>query len=95
MKNILNKTLDKLKISQDYIVSKYRYHLRKLAIKKVKENLVEMKRVETDFTKDEMRVLIKKEEKKIIKSMGASVSLGVIASVFGLSTFRWSRCLQN
>jgi len=88
MKNILNKTLDKLKISQDYIVSKYRYHLRKLAIKKVKENLVEMKRVETDFTKDEMRVLIKKEEKKIIKSMGASVSLGVIASVFGLSTFR-------
>ena len=47
-----------------------------------------MKRVETDFTKDEMRVLIKKEEKKIIKSMGASVSLGVIASVFGLSTFR-------
>ena len=88
MKNILNKTLDKLKISQDYVVSKYRYHLRKLAIKKVKENLVEMKRVETDFTKDEMRVLIKKEEKKIIKSMGASVSLGVIASVFGLSTFR-------
>tara|TARA_B100001063_G_scaffold135362_1_gene126604 strand:- start:834 stop:1100 length:267 start_codon:yes stop_codon:yes gene_type:complete len=88
MKEFLNKTLDKLKISQDYVVSKYRYHLRKLAIKKVKENLVEMKRVETDFTKDEMRVLIKKEEKKIIKSMGASVSLGVIASVFGLSTFR-------
>ena len=83
-----NKSLNKLKISQDYVVNKYRYHLRKLAIKKVKENLVEMKRVETDFTKDEMRVLIKKEEKKIIKSMGASVSLGVIASVFGLSTFR-------
>ena len=83
-----NKSLDKLKVSQDYIVTKYRYHLRKLAIKKVKENLVEMKRVETDFTKNEMRVLIKKEEKKIIKSMGASVSLGVIASVFGLSTFR-------
>ena len=88
MKNFFNKSLNKLKISQDYVVNKYRYHLRKLAIKKVKENLVEMKRVETDFTKDEMRVLIKKEEKKIIKSMGASVSLGVIASVFGLSTFR-------
>ena len=88
MKKIFNKSLDKLKISQDYLVNKYRYHLRKVAIKKVKENLVEMKRVETDFTKDEMRVLIKKEEKKIIKSMGASVSLGVVASVFGLSTFR-------
>lgn len=88
MKDFFNKSLNKLKISQDYVVNKYRYHLRKLAIKKVKENLVEMKRVETDFTKDEMRVLIKKEEKKIIKSMGASVSLGVIASVFGLSTFR-------
>lgn len=88
MKNFFNKSVNKLKVSQDYIINKYRYHLRKLAIKKVKENLVEMKRVETDFTKDEMRVLIKKEEKKIIKSMGASVSLGVIASVFGLSTFR-------
>ncbi len=88
IKQFFNKSLDKLKVSQDYIVSKYRYHLRKLAIKKVKEKLIEMKRVETDFTKDEMRVLIKKEEKKIIKSMGASVSLGVIASVFGLSTFR-------
>ena len=88
MKDFFNKSLNKLKISQDYVVNKYRYHLRKLANKKVKENLVEMKRVETDFTKDEMRVLIKKEEKKIIKSMGASVSLGVIASVFGLSTFR-------
>ena len=88
IKQFFNKSLNKLNISQDYVVNKYRYHLRKLAIKKVKENLVEMKRVETDFTKDEMRVLIKKEEKKIIKSMGASVSLGVIASVFGLSTFR-------
>ena len=88
IKQFFNKSLDKLKVSQDYVVSKYRYHLRKLAIKKVKEKLIEMKRVETDFTKNEMRVLIKKEEKKIIKSMGASVSLGVIASVFGLSTFR-------
>lgn len=88
MKNFFNKSVNKLKVSQDYIINKYRYHLRKLAIKKVKENLIEMKRVETDFTKDEMRALIKKEEKKIIKSMGASVSLGVIASVFGLSTFR-------
>ena len=88
MKDFFNKSVNKLKVSQDYIINKYRYHLRKLAIKKVKENLIEMKRVETDFTKDEMRALIKKEEKKIIKSMGASVSLGVIASVFGLSTFR-------
>ena len=88
MKNFFNKSVNKLKVSQDYIINKYRFHLRKLAIKKVKENLIEMKRVETDFTKDEMRALIKKEEKKIIKSMGASVSLGVIASVFGLSTFR-------
>ena len=88
MKDFFNKSVNKLKVSQDYIINKYRYHLRKLAIKKVKENLIEMKRVETDFTKDEMRVLIKKEEKKIIKNMGASVSLSVIASVFGLSTFR-------
>ena len=88
MKDFLNKSLDKLKLSQDYIVTKYKYHLRKLAIKRVKEKLVEMKRDETDFTKDEMRTLIQKEEKKIIKDMGTSVSLTVLASMFGLSTFR-------
>ena len=88
MKDFFNKSLDKLKISQDYIVTKYKYHLRKLAIKRVKEKLVEMKRTETDFTKDEMRALIQKEEKKIIKDMGTSVSLTVLASMFGLSTFR-------
>lgn len=82
------KILEKVTLSQEYIVTKYKYHLRKLAIKRVKEKLIEMKRVETDFTKDEMRVLIQKEEKKIIKDMGTSVSLTVLASMFGLSTFR-------
>lgn len=88
MKVFFNKSLDKLKLSQDYIVNKYKYHLRKLAISRVKEKLVEMKRLETDFTKDEMRTLIQKEEKRIIKDMGTSVSLTVLASMFGLSTFR-------
>lgn len=82
------KILEKVTLSQEYIVTKYKYHLRKLAIKRVKEKLIEMKRIETDFTKDEMRVLIQKEEKKIIKDMGTSVSLTVLASMFGLSTFR-------
>ena len=88
MKDFFYKSLDKLKVSQDYIVTKYKYHLRKLAIKRVKEKLIEMKRLETDFTKEEMRALIQKEEKKIIRDMGTSVSLTVLASMFGLSTFR-------
>ena len=82
------KMIEKIKFSQDYIVTKYKYHLRKLAIKRVKEKLIEMKRLETDFTKEEMRVLIEKEEKKILKDMGTTVSLTVLASMFGLSTFR-------
>ena len=86
--NYSKKFLEKVTLSQEYIVTKYKYHLRKLAIKRVKEKLIEMKRIETDFTKDEMRVLIQKEEKKIIKDMGTSVSLTVLASMFGLSTFR-------
>lgn len=86
--NHSKKILDKLNVTQDYIVTKYKYHLRKLAIKRVKEKLIEMKRVETDFTKDEMRALIQKEEKAILKDLGTSVSLSVLASMFGLSTFR-------
>ena len=86
--NYSKKILEKVTLTQDYIVTKYKYHLRKLAINRVKEKLVEMKRVETDFTKDEMRALIQKEEKKIINDMGTSVSLTVLASMFGLSTFR-------
>ena len=88
IKDLFFTSYEKLKVSQEFVVTKYKYHLRKLAIKRVKEKLVEMKRVETDFTKDEMRALIQKEEKTLLKDMGTSISLTALLSMFGISTFR-------
>lgn len=88
MKEIFRKTFDKIQVSQEYVVNKYKYYLRKLAIRNIREKIQDLQKKETDFTKEEMRKLIEKEEKRILKDMGVTVSLATLASLFGISTFR-------
>lgn len=87
MKEILNKTLDKLKVSQDYIIKNYKYYLRKWAIKRIREKINDLGHKETDYTKEKMLEMIKKEEKKIIKDMGIQASLGSLLAMLGISSF--------
>ena len=88
IKKIFKSSLNGVKISQEFIMKKYKYQLRKLAIKRIREKLIKLNQVETNYTKDEMRTVIQEEEKKILKDMGAKVSLTVLASLLGLSIFR-------
>lgn len=88
MRIFFYKAINNIKVSQEYVATKYKYHLRKLAIKRVRKKLIKSNQVETNFTKDEMRIVIQEEEKKILKDMGAKVSLTVLASLLGLSIFR-------
>ncbi len=87
MKEILNKTLGKLKVSQDYIIKNYKYYLRKWAIKRIREKINDLGHKETDYTKEKMLEMIKKEEKKIIKDMGIQASLGSLLAMLGISSF--------
>ena len=87
MKETINKALDKAKETQSFISTKYKYYLRKWAIKRVREKIKDLGHQENEYTKEKMLDLIKKEEKKIIKDMGLTVSLGTLASMFGINTF--------
>ena len=45
------------------------------------------KKKETDFTKEDMRNMIAREEKKIIKSLGTTGAVTTILALFGITNF--------
>jgi len=62
-------------------------YIRKKALENIKEKLDFAQKKESDFTKEEMRKMIAKEEKKIIKSLGLRSGLTTILAMFGIANF--------
>ena len=62
-------------------------HIRKKAIENIREKLEFAQKKETDFTKEEMRNMIAREEKKIIKSLGTTGAVTTILALFGITNF--------
>ena len=62
-------------------------YIRKKALENIKEKLDFAQKKESDFTKEEMRKMIAKEEKKIIKSLGLRGGLTTILAMFGIANF--------
>ena len=62
-------------------------YIRKKALENIKEKLEFAQKKESDFTKEEMRKMIAKEEKKIIKSLGLRGGLTTILAMFGIANF--------
>ena len=61
--------------------------IRKKALENIKEKLEFAQKKETDFTKDEMRDMIAREEKKIIESLGQRGAITTILALFGIANF--------
>ena len=61
--------------------------IRKKAIENIREKLEFAQKKESDFTKEQMREMIQKEEKKVIKSFGVNGALTTILALFGISNF--------
>ena len=61
--------------------------IRKKALENIKEKLEFAQKKETDFTKDEMRDMIAREEKKIIESLGKQGAITTILALFGIANF--------
>ena len=59
--------------------------IRKKALESIKEKLEFAQKKETDFTKEEMRNMIAREEKKIIKSLGTTGAVTTILALFGIT----------
>ena len=60
-------------------------HIRKKAIENIREKLEFAQKKESDFTKEQMRKMIAKEEKKIIKSLGITGAVTTILALFGIT----------
>ena len=60
-------------------------YIRKKAIESIREKLEFAQKKESDFTKEQMRKMIAKEEKKIIKSLGLKGAFTTILALFGIT----------
>ena len=60
-------------------------YIRKKAIESIREKLEFAQKEESDFTKEQMRKMIAKEEKKIIKGLGLKGAFTTILALFGIT----------
>ena len=87
IKDKANKTIEKSKEATDASIKYGKKIIRKKAIESIREKLEFAQKKESDFTKEEMRKMIAREEKKIIKSLGLRGGLTTILAMFGIANF--------
>jgi len=76
--------LDKIKDTGKNSITYIKKLVRKKALDNIKEKLEFAQKKETDFTKDEMRSMIEKEEKKIISGLKTKGALTTVLAMFGI-----------
>ena len=86
-KEVTSASLDKSKEIADASIKYGKKFIRKKAIENIREKLEFAQKKESDFTKEQMREMIQKEEKKVIKSFGVNGALTTILALFGISNF--------
>jgi len=73
--------------AKDQSIKYGKKYIRKKALDSIKEKLEFAQKKETDFTKEDMRNMIAREEKKIIKSLGTTGAVTTILALFGITNF--------
>ena len=71
--------------AKDQSIKYGKKYIRKKALESIKEKLEFAQKKESDFTKEQMRKMIAKEEKKIIKSLGITGAVTTILALFGIT----------
>jgi len=79
--------LDKIQEVTDSSIKYGKKLIRKKALENIREKLEFAQKKETDFSKDEMRQMIAKEESKILKSLGTKGAITTILAMFGIANF--------
>ena len=78
-------TMDASIKAKDQSIKYGKKYIRKKALESIKEKLEFAQKKETDFTKEDMRNMIAREEKKIIKSLGITGAVTTILALFGIT----------
>ena len=84
IKTSLNKSITKSKEFSKNSTIYVKKLIRKKALENIKEKLEFAQKKETDFTKDQMRSMIEKEEKKIIANYKTKGALTTVLAMFGI-----------
>jgi hypothetical protein len=72
------------KSAKDFTVKKWKKFIRKRALKRVEKLMAYAQKKPEDYTKEEMRKLIEKEEKEVISTLTATVGIGAVLTMLGI-----------
>jgi uncharacterized membrane protein affecting hemolysin expression len=86
-KEITAASVEKSKEMTDASIKYGKKFIRKKAIESIRDKLEFAQKKESDFTNEQMREMIQKEEKKIIKSFGINGAVTTILALFGITNF--------
>ena len=77
-------TVDSTKSAKDFTIKKWKKFIRKRALKRVEKLMAYAQKKPEDYTKEEMRKLIEKEEKEVISTLTATVGIGAVLTMLGI-----------
>ena len=81
---ITKSTIDGTKSVKDFTIKKWKKFIRKRALKRVEKQMAYAQKKPEDYTKEEMRKLIEKEEKEVISTLTATVGIGAVLTMLGI-----------
>jgi hypothetical protein len=82
--NIKLEIIEKSKSVKNFTVFKWKKFIKKRALKRIEKNLKYLQKKEQDFTIEEMRELIAKEEKEVISQITTTVGISSILALLGI-----------
>jgi len=82
--NIKSEIIEKSKSVKNLTVFQWKKFIKKRAIKRIKKNLKYLQKKEEDFTIEEMRELIAKEEKEVISQITTTVGISTVLALLGI-----------
>ena len=81
---ITKTTIDGTKSAKDFTTKRWKKFIRKRALKRVEKLMAYAQKKPEDYTKEEMRKLIEKEEKEVISTLTATVGIGAVLTMLGI-----------
>ena len=84
LSKITKGTIDGTKSAKDFTVKKWKRFIRKRALKRVEKLMTYAQKKPEDYTKEEMRKLIEKEEKEVISTLTATIGIGAVLTMLGI-----------
>ena len=82
--NIKSEIIEKSKSVKNLTIFQWKKFIKKRAIKRIKKNLKYLQKKEEDFTIEEMRELIAKEEKEVISQITTTVGISTVLALLGI-----------